>query len=123
MGRTQLLSVRRGGRAGGFVPGGGGQTTGMKDKRALWKVLGTVTGILSGMATKSLLRSAWKRVKGGNPPTNPAAPGTSWKEALIWAASSGVAMAVTRLVAQRGAAEAWKAKQGTYPPGLETVSP
>lgn len=39
------------------------------------------------------------------------------------AASSGVAMAVTRLVAQRGAAEAWKKEMGTYPPGLETVSP
>jgi hypothetical protein len=32
-------------------------------------------------------------------------------------------MAVTRLVAQRGAAEAWKKGTGAYPPGLETVSP
>ena len=41
----------------------------------------------------------------------------------MWAAASGVAMAVTRLVAQRGAAEAWRASTGTYPAGLETVSP
>jgi NADPH:quinone reductase-like Zn-dependent oxidoreductase len=95
----------------------------MKDKRALWKVVGTLTGILSGMATRTVLKAVWKRVKGGDPPTNPAAPGTSWKEALVWAASSGVAMAVTRLVAQRGAAEAWKKELGSYPPGLETVSP
>ncbi len=95
----------------------------MHDKRALWKVVGTLTGILSGMATKKVLQAGWKKVRGGDPPTNPAAPGTSWKEALIWAASSGVAMAVTRMVAQRGAAEAWKAKKGSYPPGLETVSP
>lgn len=95
----------------------------MDDKRALWKIVGTVSGVAAGMATKALLRSLWRRVRGGDPPTNPAAPGTSWREALLWAASSGVAMAVTRLVAQRGAAEAWKAEMGTYPPGLETVSP
>ena len=95
----------------------------MKDKRLLWKMIGTVSGLAAGMATKAALRTCWKRVRGGDPPTNPAAPGTSWKEALVWAASSGVAMAVTRLVAQRGAAEAWKKETGTYPPGLETVSP
>ena len=95
----------------------------MKDKRVLWKVVGTVVGILSGMATRTVLRSVWRKVRGGDPPTNAAAPGTSWNEALMWAAASGVAMAVTRLVAQRGAAEAWKAETGTYPPGLEEVSP
>ena len=41
----------------------------------------------------------------------------------MWAAASGVAMAVTRLVAQRGAAEAWRARTGSYPAGLESVSP
>jgi len=95
----------------------------MTNKRVWWKVLGTGSGLVAGMATKAALRGTWRKVKGGDPPTNPAAPGTSWKEAIIWAASSGVAMAVTRLVAQRGAAAAWKAELGTYPPGLETVSP
>jgi len=95
----------------------------MDDKRLLWKVVGTVSGLAAGMATKSLLRVGWRRLKGGDPPSNPAAPGTSWGEALAWAASSGVAIAVTRLIAQRSAAEAWKAKGGTYPPGLENVSP
>jgi hypothetical protein len=95
----------------------------MKDKRLVWKVVGTLAGVLSGMATRGVLRAGWRRVKGGDPPTNPAAPGTSWTEALTWAAASGVALAVTRLVAQRGAAEAWKGQMGTYPPGLEEVSP
>ena len=93
------------------------------DKRLLWKVVGTVSGLVAGMATKSLLRLVWKRLRGGDPPSNPAAPGTSWAEALAWAASSGVALAVSRLIAQRSAAEVWKAKGGSYPPGLEDVSP
>ena len=52
----------------------------------------------------------------------PCARRTSWTEALSWAAASGVALAVTRLVAQRGAAAAWKAKTGSNPPGLEDVA-
>jgi hypothetical protein len=89
----------------------------------VWKAVGSVSGIVAGSATRSLLRAGWRRAKGGDPPTNPAAPGTRWSEAVIWAAASGVAMTVARMVAQRGAAEAWKATTGGYPPGLETVSP
>jgi len=100
-----------------------GQIRPMDDKRLVWKVVGTLSGVLAGMATKSLLRACWEKLRGSDPSANPAAPGTSWPEALAWAASTGVAVAVTRLVAQRGAAEAWKAKRGTYPPGLENVSP
>jgi len=95
----------------------------MADRRLLWKAVGTLSGMAAGSATRALLRAVWRRTKGGDPPTNPAAPGTRWSEALIWAGASGVALAVTRLIAQRGAAEAWKARSGTYPPGLETVSP
>ncbi len=85
--------------------------------------MGSVAGIAAGSATRAALRAVWRRTRGGNPPTNPAAPSTRWSEALTWAAASGVAMAVTRLVAQRGAAEAWRAKTGSYPAGLETVTP
>ena len=95
----------------------------MNDRRMLWKLVGALSGIAAGTATRTLLRAAWRRSQGGDPPTNPAAPGTRWSEAIVWAAASGVAMAVTRLVAQRGAAEAWKASTGAYPPGLEAVGP
>ena len=99
------------------------QSTAMDNRRILWKVIGSLSGVAAGSATRALLRAAWRRTKGGDPPTNPASPSTRWSEALIWAAASGVAMAVTRLIAQRGAAEAWKASTGSYPEGLETVSP
>ncbi len=100
-----------------------GEERTVADRRVLWKIVGAVSGIAAGGATRSLLRAGWRKTKGGDPPTNPAAPGTRWSEAIGWAAASGVAMAVTRMVAQRGAAEAWKAQTGAYPPGLETVSP
>jgi NADPH:quinone reductase-like Zn-dependent oxidoreductase len=93
------------------------------DRQLIWKAVGSLSGVAAGAATRAVLRTSWRRTRGGDPPSNPAAPGTRWSEALIWAAASGVAMAVTRLVAQRGAAEAWRAGTGSYPPGLETVSP
>ena len=89
----------------------------------LWKVVGSLSGVAAGMATRRVLQTGWRRVRGGDPPTNPAAPSTAWLEALVWAAASGVAMAVMRLVAQRGAAGAWKATTGRYPEALESVSP
>ena len=95
----------------------------MADRRMTWKVLGMASGMVSAAATRAVLRACWRRAKGGNPPTNPASRTTTWGEALVWAASSGVAMGVARVVAQRGAAEAWKAGTGSYPPGLETVGP
>jgi hypothetical protein len=95
----------------------------MADRRLLWKAVGSLSGVAAGSATRALLRAAWRRTRGGDPPTNPASPTTQWSEALIWAMASGVALAVTRLVAQRGAAEAWKATTGSYPAGLESVSP
>lgn len=95
----------------------------MADRALLWKGIGALSGAAAGATTRFLLRTGWRKLKGGDPPANPASPRTNWSEALVWAVSSGVAMAVTRLVAQRGAAEAWKASTGSYPQGLETVTP
>src|SRR3954451_15409691 len=93
-------------------------------QQVLWKGVGALSGAVAGAATRKVLTASWRRVRGGDdPPTNPASPQTRWPEALIWATASGVAMAVTRLIAQRGAAEAGRAKTGSYPEGLETVSP
>lgn len=95
----------------------------MGDGRMLWKAVGSLSGVGAGWTTRVLLRAGWRRTRGGDPPANPAAPGTAWSEAIIWAAASGVAIAVTRMVAQRGAAEAWRATTGRYPAGMESVTP
>lgn len=95
----------------------------MADRQLLWRAVGSLSGIAAGMGTRALLKAGWRRTRGGDPPSNPASPATRWSEALTWAVASGVAMAVTRLVAQRGAAEAWRATTGVYPEGLEKVSP
>lgn len=82
---------------------------------ASWKIGSGLTGVAAGWATRSVLRAVWRKAKGEQPPENPASPETTWPDALLWAIGSGVALAVTRLVAQRGAAEAWHAATGSYP--------
>jgi hypothetical protein len=92
-------------------------------KKLIWQLIGTVAGLVAGSLTRRLMIAIWHRSSGHDPPTNPASPRTTWAEALIYAIASGVGIAVTRLVAQRGAAAAWEKATGELPPGLEEVSP
>jgi Protein of unknown function (DUF4235) len=92
-------------------------------KKLIWQVIGAVAGMVAGSLTRKLLTAVWHRSSGHNPPTNPASPRTTWTEAVIYAIASGVAIAVARLLAQRGAAAAWEKATGSLPPGLEEVAP
>ena len=87
-----------------------------------WKAVALGAGAASAALTRRLLRGVWRGMEGGDPPVNPASRSTTWRQALVWAVASGVALAVTRLFAQRGAAAAWRARTGNEPPGLESTS-
>lgn len=87
-----------------------------------WKVVGVTSGLLAVTVSKKALEATWRKTHdGADPPRNPAAPGTTWTEALTWAAASGVALAAARLFASRGAARVWQKTTGGLPPGLEEV--
>ena len=80
-----------------------------------WKLTGVLAGTGAGLLMRKLVAGAWRTVRHEEPPENPASPSTSWPDALVWAAVSGVGVAVARLVAQRGAAGAWHARTGHLP--------
>ena len=86
-----------------------------------WKVVGVTSGLVAARTSKKLLDKTWTKAVGGEPPRNPAAPGTSWTEALTWACATGAGVAVARLLAARGAAAAWRKTTGSLPPGVEEV--
>ena len=88
-----------------------------------WKVTATASSLLAARLTAKAVTSGWKKVKRSDPPANPAAPSTGWGEAVGWAAASGVAVALARLAARRGAAGAWRKATGHLPPGLEEAAP
>lgn len=90
-------------------------------EKLLWKTVGVLAGVFAARTSRSVLDKAWARTKGGEPPRNPAAPGTTWGEALQWAVASGVAVGLARLLAARGTAKAWQKGTGHLPPGLEEV--
>ncbi len=83
------------------------------------KLVGIATGIAVRKISDKALAKVWQKTKHQEPPADPASPGTPWGEALSWAAASGVAMAVARLVATRGAATAKMKVTGKAPEGLE----
>ncbi|MCW2715609.1 MAG: hypothetical protein JWN88_2656 [Frankiales bacterium] len=86
-----------------------------------WKLIGLTSGVLAAKVSRSVAEKIWVKTKGGDPPRNPASRETSWGEALGWAVATGVAAGVARLLASRGAAQAWQKTTGKLPPGLEEV--
>ena len=87
-----------------------------------WKIMALGFAVPTGIAVRKALETTWRKAKHDDPPKNPAAPGTEWSEALMWAAASGIAVATARLVAARGAAATWKSLTGKLPPGVEDAA-
>ena len=90
----------------------------MDDEKA-WQVVAVGSAALAGIGARSLMESGWTRLRGDEPPENPAARSVSWGEAIGWTLVTGVVVALMRLLAERGAASGWKKVRGQYPPGLE----
>jgi hypothetical protein len=87
-----------------------------------WKLLGTLSAVLAGVAARKLMVKTWRATTGGNPPANPAAPGTQWREAIPYAMASGAAMGLARMLATRKAANYYRKSTGHLPPGMEEVT-
>jgi hypothetical protein len=87
-----------------------------------WRVLGTASAVLAGMAARKLMVRGWRVVTGDNPPANPAAPGTRWREAIPYALASGAAMGLARMLATRKVAGYYHRSTGHLPPGMEEVT-
>jgi len=90
-----------------------------KVARLTWKLAGLAAAIPAGILARKVLDATWKKTVNDNPPANPAAPGTTWPEALAWSAASGIAVGVFRMIAQRGAVATWRTFTGSTPPGME----
>ena len=90
--------------------------------KAGWKAAATISSLVAARITAKAVTGGWRTIKRSDPPANPAAPSTSWGEAIGWAAASGVAIALARLVARRGAAGAWRKATGHLPPGVEEAA-
>ncbi len=87
-----------------------------------WRILGGISAVLAGIATRKVLTKGWRATTGNNPPANPAAPGTQWREAIPFALASGAALGLARMLATRKAAGYYRKSTGHLPPGMEEVT-
>ena len=87
------------------------------------QLIGIVTGVVTRKLSMAVLDKVWRKTKKTEPPADPASPGTPWAEALTWAAASGVAVGVARLITTKGAATAKMKLTGKVPEGMEGPGP
>jgi hypothetical protein len=87
--------------------------------RSTWKLIGTASGLAAGIATTKALDATWRTATGRRPPTKPENPEIAGREALLWAAVSGMVMTVAKTYATRRAANYWVKSFGELPPGMK----
>lgn len=84
-------------------------------------MIATAAAVGGVIAAKPAVERIWRTAFRSEPPGNPAAAEVQWRDALAWSVFTGAIVGVIRLIAQRGAAGAWRRRRGTYPPGLATT--
>jgi len=87
----------------------------------VWSVMGLASTVVATMAARKAITTTWKLSTGKKPPQNPAHPDVSMGEAVVWAAVSGVAVGLARMLASRKAADYYRRSTGHLPPNLEDV--
>ena len=89
------------------------------DSSRMWGIFSMVSALLAATAVRRGLNTTWKAATGKKPPSNPADPDVNLREAIAWAALSGVAVGVSRMLAQRKAASYYARSTGHLPPPLK----
>ncbi|MGH3471901.1 MAG: DUF4235 domain-containing protein [Nocardioidaceae bacterium] len=82
-----------------------------------WKLVGTASALFAGRLATKGLDATWRTATGHNPPNKPEHPELSQREAMAWAAVSGMAIGVAKAYATRRAANYWVKSFGKLPPG------
>src|SRR4051812_26797385 len=94
----------------------------MTRSQVLWRMVALASGAAAGAVTQMGLRALWRRAWRAEPPGAGGHERSQWGDALVWAAASGVAGGVAKIVGERGGAEVWRAATGEYPPGQPSPS-
>lgn len=75
----------------------------MDEDDMIWSAAASGAAVAAGFLAKKVMVKGWVRAR-GKVPGNPATSDTTWNEALVWAAMTGVVIGVVRLLAQRAVA-------------------
>jgi hypothetical protein len=83
-----------------------------------WTVFSLVAALLGSAVAKKVVTTSWRAATGKQPPANPADPDVDVWEAVLWAAASGTAVGIARMLASRRAAHYYVRSTGALPPSL-----
>jgi hypothetical protein len=86
--------------------------------KASWRVIGAGSALAAGVVAARVLDLVWATATGRKPPSTPESPDIAHREALVWAALSGMAIGVAKTYATRRAARYWLRSTGELPPGM-----
>lgn len=90
--------------------------------KLLFKVLTIIVAIPVARGVGKLVEHGWTAIRPEDPQRDPRKRDTQMRDALTWAALTGVGAAATKLVTSKGAAEVWRAAIGTEPPAKKSKS-
>lgn len=85
----------------------------------MWKVLGTGSAVVAGIAAKKVIGTVWQKA-GKDLDIDPNNPDSPIVEAILYATVAGVAAGVAKTLATRKAAEFYQRSAGHLPTGMDT---
>jgi len=84
----------------------------------VWRIIGTGSALLAGVAANKVVQAAWKKA-GRDEVLDPRDPRTPWRDAVAFAALTGLAVGAARVVVTRKAAEYYAQSTGHLPPPMQ----
>ena len=93
----------------------------MASGSTVWSAYGFAATMGATVLARKALNATWKMSTGKTPPKNPAHPDVSMGEAVAWAALSGIAVGLARMLASRKAADYYRRSTGHLPANLQDV--
>jgi Protein of unknown function (DUF4235) len=84
----------------------------------VWRVLGTGSAVLAGVVANKIVIAVWKKA-GRQEVLDPRDPRVPWKDALAFAALTGLATGAARVAATRKAAAYYEKSAGHLPKAMQ----
>ena len=84
----------------------------------VWRIMGTGGAILAGIVANKLVTQLWKKA-GRDEVVDPRDPRTPWKDAIAFAALTGLAVGAARTLATRKAAQYYEKSAGHLPKAMQ----
>ncbi|HEV7171296.1 DUF4235 domain-containing protein [Pedococcus sp.] len=83
----------------------------------VWRIMGTGGAILAGVVANKVVTQVWKSA-GRDAVVDPRDPRTPWKDAVLFAALTGLATGAARTIATRKAASYYEKSSGHLPKAM-----